>query len=86
MVPGNASIPKSSIPQFDLPFVTRSVPQLVALVAALVGVALFVATLYSLDLQETLASVRRLGRALPLVLAPGETVTREPFVWRDLVA
>ena len=22
----------------------------------------------------------------PLVLAPGETVTREPFVWRDLVA
>jgi uncharacterized protein (TIRG00374 family) len=53
--------------------VIRSVPQAVAIAAALIGVALFVVTLYYLDLNETLASVRRLGAALPIVALPGLT-------------
>ena len=39
--------------------------------AALIGVALFLVTLYYIDLDETIASARRLGLALPLVLLPG---------------
>jgi uncharacterized protein (TIRG00374 family) len=51
--------------------VTRSVPQIVAVGAALVGVALFIVTLYYIDLDETVASASRLGLALPIVLLPG---------------
>ncbi|MGH9350188.1 MAG: lysylphosphatidylglycerol synthase domain-containing protein [Vicinamibacterales bacterium] len=50
---------------------TRSVPQVVAVGAALLGVALFLATLYYIDLDETVASASRLGLALPIVLLPG---------------
>jgi len=39
--------------------------------AGVVGVALFVYTLYRIDLQEVAASARRLGLALPLILLPG---------------
>jgi hypothetical protein len=39
--------------------------------AALLGVVLFVITLYHVDLDETVASAARLGFALPLVLLPG---------------
>lgn len=49
----------------------RSVPQLIAVGAALLGVLLFFVTLYYIDLDETIASARRLGFALPLVLLPG---------------
>lgn len=49
----------------------RSVPQLVSVAAALLGVALFLLTLYYIDLDETIASASRLGLALPIVLAPG---------------
>jgi uncharacterized protein (TIRG00374 family) len=51
--------------------VTRSVPQLLSLAAAVVGLLLFVFTLYHIDLRATLASAGRLGFALPLVLLPG---------------
>lgn len=50
---------------------TRSVPQVVSLGAALVGVVLFVIALYYIDLDETIASASRLGLALPVVLLPG---------------
>ena len=49
----------------------RSVPQVVSIGAALVGVVLFLVTLYYIDLEETIASARRLGGALPIVLLPG---------------
>jgi len=49
----------------------RSIPQLISIVAALVGVALFLTTLYVIDLDETVASISRLGAALPIVLVPG---------------
>ncbi len=48
----------------------RSIPQLVALVAAILGGALFVVTLYYINLEETLESLGRLGLALPVVLLP----------------
>jgi uncharacterized protein (TIRG00374 family) len=51
--------------------VRRSVPQLVSLAAAVLGVALFLATLYYIDLEETIESANRLGLALPIVLLPG---------------
>jgi uncharacterized protein (TIRG00374 family) len=51
--------------------VNRSVPQILSIGAALVGVVLFLATLYYIDLEETLASAARLGAALPIVLVPG---------------
>jgi len=51
--------------------VTRSVPQIVSVGAALLGVALFFVTLYYIDLDETVASAARLGAALPIVLLPG---------------
>lgn len=50
---------------------TRSVPQIVSVGAALLGAALFLATLYYIDLDETIASASRLGLALPIVLLPG---------------
>ena len=49
----------------------RTVPQLISLVAIVVGVALFVVTMLGIDRTETLAEVRRLGAALPIVLLPG---------------
>ena len=48
----------------------RSIPQVVSLVAIAVGVLLFVVTLYYIDLDATLADVRRLGLAFPLVMLP----------------
>jgi hypothetical protein len=48
----------------------RTVPQIVSLVAILVGTALFVTTLLLIDRRETLDALARLGRALPLVLLP----------------
>jgi hypothetical protein len=44
--------------------VTRSVPQIVSVGAALLGIALFFVTLYYIDLDETVASASRLGLAL----------------------
>lgn len=49
----------------------RSVPQVVSIGAALLGVVLFFVTLYYIDLDETIASASRLGLALPIVLLPG---------------
>ncbi len=49
----------------------RSVPQILAIGAALVGVVLFVVTLYYIDLEETIQSARQLGLALPVILIPG---------------
>jgi uncharacterized protein (TIRG00374 family) len=51
--------------------VARSVPQIVSIGAALLGVVLFFVTLYYIDLDETVASASRLGLALPIVLLPG---------------
>ena len=48
----------------------RSIPQIVSLIAVIVGVTLFLVTLYYIDLDETIASASRLGLALPLVLLP----------------
>ena len=49
---------------------TRSVPHLLSLAAIVVGVLLFVFTLYHIDLAATVASARGLGVALPLILLP----------------
>jgi uncharacterized protein (TIRG00374 family) len=51
--------------------VNRSVPQILSIGAALLGVALFLVTLYYIDLRQTIASAARLGSALPIVLLPG---------------
>jgi uncharacterized protein (TIRG00374 family) len=51
--------------------VTRSVPQLVSVAAAAIGIALFIVTLYYIDLDDTIASASRLGLALPVILLPG---------------
>ena len=48
----------------------RTVPQLISLIAIIVGVVLFVVTIFSLDRAETLIEARSLGAALPLVLLP----------------
>jgi uncharacterized protein (TIRG00374 family) len=50
--------------------VRRSVPQVISVGAALLGVALFLITLYYIDLDETIESGRRLGLSLPVVLVP----------------
>jgi uncharacterized protein (TIRG00374 family) len=50
---------------------TRSVPQIVSIGAALLGVALFLVTLAYIDLEETVESARQLGLALPVILIPG---------------
>ena len=49
----------------------RSVPQVVSLGAALLGAALFIFTLYYIDVDDTIESAARLGLALPIVLLPG---------------
>jgi uncharacterized protein (TIRG00374 family) len=49
----------------------RSVPQIVSVAAIVIGILLFVLTLYYIDLDETIASARRLGFALPFILIPG---------------
>jgi uncharacterized protein (TIRG00374 family) len=49
-----------------------SVPQLISVAAVCVGALLFGVTLfYYIDLQETIASMARLGLALPIILLPG---------------
>ncbi len=50
---------------------TRSVPQLVSLAAVAIGVVLFGLTLYYIDLDDTIASTRRLGLNFPVILLPG---------------
>jgi uncharacterized protein (TIRG00374 family) len=49
----------------------RSVPQIVSIGAALLGVALFIFTLFYIDLETTFESARQLGLALPVILIPG---------------
>ena len=49
----------------------RTVPQLISLIAIIVGLALFVVTMLRIDRTETLIQARSLGAALPLVLLPG---------------
>ena len=48
----------------------RSIPQIITVAAAFIGIALFVVTLYYVDLRGTLQSAKRLGLALPLILMP----------------
>jgi hypothetical protein len=48
----------------------RSIPHIISVAAIGIGLGLFVVTLFYIDLDETLGSARRLGRALPLVLFP----------------
>lgn len=48
----------------------RSIPQLISLIAVVVGAVLFVVTMLGLDRGETLIEVRSLGVALPIVLLP----------------
>jgi uncharacterized protein (TIRG00374 family) len=50
---------------------TRSIPQLVSLAAAALGIALFIVTLFYIDITETLETASRLGLALPVILIPG---------------
>jgi uncharacterized protein (TIRG00374 family) len=49
----------------------RSVPQAVSMAAVVIGITLFVVTLYYIDLDETVESASRLGLALPVILVPG---------------
>lgn len=49
----------------------RSVPQLVSVVALVIGLALFAVTVVRTGLDETIASASRLGLAFPLLLVPG---------------
>jgi hypothetical protein len=49
---------------------SRTVPQLISLVAIITGLVLFVVTMLGIDRTETLIEVRTLGSALPLVLLP----------------
>ena len=46
-------------------------PQVVSVAAVVIGVLLFVLTLYYIDLDETVESAKRLGFALPIILMPG---------------
>lgn len=50
---------------------TRSVPHLLSLAGIVLGILLFVYTLYQVDLAATAESAGRLGFALPLILLPG---------------
>ena len=50
---------------------TRSVPQILSIGAALLGVVLFFVTLYYIDIEETIESARQLGLSLPVILIPG---------------
>lgn len=49
---------------------TRSVPTWISRIAALAGLALFIATLAYIDRDETLQEARRMGLLLPVVLLP----------------
>ena len=49
----------------------RSVPQLLSVAGIAVGILLFVVTLFYIDIEDTVASARRLGLALPIILLPG---------------
>ena len=48
----------------------RTVPQLISLVALVLGVTLFLSTILGLDREETIRQARELGLAFPLVLIP----------------
>jgi len=50
--------------------VSRTVPQIISLVAIVTGIVLFVVTMLGIDRAETLIEARQLGLALPLVLLP----------------
>jgi hypothetical protein len=58
--------------------VARSVPQIISIAAIFVGLGLFVVTLFYIDIDETFASARRLGLALPLVMLPSAAWTHCP--------
>lgn len=49
----------------------RSVPQIVSVAAAVIGVLFFLFTLYYIDFDETVQQASLLGLALPIVLLPG---------------
>src|SRR5215213_8917985 len=49
---------------------SRTVPQIISLVAIAAGVVLFVVTMLGIDRTETLIEARSLGFALPLVMLP----------------
>ena len=49
---------------------SRTVPQIISLVAIAAGLVLFVVTMLGIDRTETLIEARSLGLALPLVLLP----------------
>ncbi len=49
----------------------RSVPQIVSVAAAVIGVVFFLFTLYYIDFDETVQRASLLGLALPVVLLPG---------------
>jgi len=51
--------------------VRRSFPQLVSVAAVAIGIALFIVTLFYIDLEDTVASAIDLGLALPVILLPG---------------
>jgi len=51
--------------------VRRSVPQIVSVAAAVIGVVFFLFTLYYIDFDETVQRASLLGLALPVVLLPG---------------
>jgi hypothetical protein len=48
----------------------RSIPQVISIVAIVVGVALFVVTMLGIDREETMLEARSLGTLLPIVLLP----------------
>jgi hypothetical protein len=48
----------------------QSAPQIISIVAIVIGVVLFVVTMLGIDRTETLIEVRNLGAALPIVLLP----------------
>lgn len=48
----------------------RTVPQVISLIAVVVGLALFVITMLGIDRGQTLQEIRILGAALPIVLLP----------------
>ena len=48
----------------------RTAPQIISLIAIVVGVVLFIVTMLGIDRDETLSEVRSLGALLPIVLLP----------------
>lgn len=49
---------------------SRTVPQIISLIAIAAGLVLFVVTMLGIDRTETMVEVRSLGAALPIVLLP----------------